>query len=124
MAFGSSGAGVEVLPATTRTANVNGTGIDTWAKGRPQGSIFMLSVGAASGTTPTLDVKIQDSLDNSTFNDVAGAALTQKTAAGFQEINVGQTRRYVRAVGTVGGTTPSFTYSVTAVLGDPVDSPQ
>lgn len=123
MSLGSSAAGVELLSALARTANANGTGVDTWAKGRPQSSICVLSIGAASGTTPTLDVKIQDSADNSSWADVSGAAFAQKTAAAFAELNVGQTRRYIRAVGTVGGTTPSFTYAVIAVLGDPIELP-
>jgi hypothetical protein len=73
-------------------------------------------IGTTTGTTPTLDGKIQDSADNSSFADVSGYAFTQATAAGIANLNVDtrKVRRYIRYVGTIGGTTPSFTMSVTA----------
>lgn len=73
-------------------------------------------VGAVSGTDPTLDGKIQDSADGSTdWQDVAGATFTQVTAStNHQAIGVDtrKARRYIRYVGTIGGTTPSFTMDV------------
>ena len=71
-----------------------------------------LDVTAASGTTPTLNVVLEDSLDNGgTWNTIGTFA--QRTAAGREVINVTTpfTDR-VRARWTVGGTTPSFTFSV------------
>lgn len=70
-----------------------------------------LDVTAASGTTPTLNVVIEDTLDGTNWNTVGTFA--QKTAAGREVINVTTpfTDR-LRARWTVGGTTPSFTFSV------------
>src|SRR4051812_876213 len=84
----------------TATASANGTGVDT------QGytdAVVVLEVGTVSGTTPTLNVKVQESDDNSTFSDVTGATFTQVTATGSSqvlrvaELNVGR-KRYLRTV--------------------------
>lgn len=123
MSFGEGAKGIEILPALARTANATSTGVDMWASNRARGAVVMLSIGAATGTTPTLDVKMQHSDNNSTFTDISGAAFAQKTAAGFAELDIKNTKRYIRAIGTVGGTTPNFTYSVTAVVGDALDGP-
>lgn len=71
-----------------------------------------LDVTAASGTTPTLNVVLEDTLDGGvTWNTIGTFA--QRTAAGREVINVTTpfTDR-LRARWTVGGTTPSFTFSV------------
>lgn len=58
--------------------------------------------GAGTGT---LDGKIQDSADNSSFADVSGLTFTQETTgAGIQKlvINPKSVRRYIKYVGTIG----------------------
>ena len=125
MAFGEHAAGVEILPALARTANATSGGVDTAAKNNPQGAVALLSVGAASGTAPTLDVRLQHA-DNDVaaeYTDVPNGAFGQRTGAGFQERDIKNFKRFVRAVGVVGGGTPSFTYSVTVVLGDAMRVP-
>ncbi len=112
----------------TATSTATGTGVDT--KGY-NSAMAVLEVGAVSGTSPTLNVKIQDSADNSTFADVSGLTLTQVTAANNSQVlridglNTSTLRRYLRAVGTIGGTSPSFAFSVEILLGrafqDPVN---
>lgn len=97
------------LTAITTTAN--GASQDGGAA-TTTGWRATLHVTAKSGTTPTLDVKLQDSADNSTFADVTGGAFTQRTAAGSQILysaSGATLRRYVRLVYTVAGTSPSFT---------------
>ena len=80
-----------------------------------------LQVTAASGTTPTLDVVIEDTLDGTNWNVVATFA--QKTVAAREVINVFPLKAEsatfqpvfadrIRVRWTVGGTTPSFTFSV------------
>ena len=104
---------------SAQTSTANGTGVDT--KGYDN-AMVTLEVGAVSGTSPTLDVKIQESDDNSTFSDVSGATFTQVTAANSSqkirvaELNVPR-KRYLRAVATIGGTSPSFTMAVNILLG-------
>jgi hypothetical protein len=73
-----------------------------------------LDVTAASGTTPTLDVVIEDTLDGTNWNTI-GSAFTQKTTTGRQVIDIqGLFTGQLRVRWTIGGTTPSFTFSVKA----------
>jgi hypothetical protein len=104
----------------TATATATGTGVDT------QGyfdAVAVLEVGAVSGTTPTLNVKIQESDDNSSWADVSGATFTQVSASNssqvlrLSELNVTR-KRYLRALGTIAGTTPSFAFGVQLLMGD------
>ena len=70
-----------------------------------------LNVTAAAGTTPTLDVVVEDTLDGMNWNVLA--TFGQKAAAGREVVNV--TTPFadrLRVRWTVGGTTPSFTFDV------------
>lgn len=108
------------------TASANGTGIDTQGY---NDAMVILEVGAVSGTSPTLDVKIQESDDNSTFTDVSGATFTQVTASNSSQVlrlsSLNVTRsRYVRAVATIGGTSPSYDFSCEVLLGGGASGPE
>jgi hypothetical protein len=96
------------LTATATSSKINAGGYGV-AKA-------FLRITAASGTTPTLDIKFQDSADGTNFVDVATGAFAQKTAtdtgSSLVLSNVGP---YLRAVQTVGGTTPSFTFDLYVV---------
>ena len=108
-----------LLPTLLRTATATGSAVDLL--GVKSGISFILDCGAATvGTLPTMDVKIQDSADGSTgWADVTGMVFTQvTTVASSQTLGIanGKTKRYVRAVGTIGGSaTPTFSYSVNAL---------
>ena len=70
-----------------------------------------LNVSAVSGTTQTLDVVIEDTLDGVNWNTVG--TFTQATAATRQVVNVTVPfADRVRFRWTIGGTTPSFTFAV------------
>lgn len=107
---------LNLFPSAARTATANGTGVDLQ---QYSGDVaVVLDSAAGTGTTPTLDVKLQDSADNSTFADITGATFTQVTGTASQQkivVNKDAARRYVRAVATIGGGTPSFTFSVNAL---------
>lgn len=97
-----------------RTSTVTGSAVDV---SKNAGSLVILQeVGTVSGTTPTLDGKIQDSDDGSTgWADVTGATFTQVTASdSYQKLvlDARQVKKFVRYVGTIAGTTPSFTMGV------------
>lgn len=82
------------------TAAATGTGVDLKDYEGP-----VLIVQNHGTSTGTLDGKIQDSADNSSFADVAGATFTQSTTtADIQDLVVQskQVRRYIKYVGTVG----------------------
>lgn len=104
-----------LVPSAARTtsgsANVN-------LPNDGQALIAQLEVTAHAGTTPTLDVKFQDSVDGTNYIDIPSAAFTQVTTTD------GRTRLAITApftgllkvVWTIGGTTPSYTFSVKARL--------
>jgi len=103
---------VSIKPQTA-TSTVTGAAVDTLGYGE---GVALLEVGAVSGTTPTLDVKIQEcDTSGGTYTDVPGATFTQVTAAdNEQKIKLdlkaksGSRKRYIKAVGTIAGTSPSF----------------
>lgn len=92
--------------ASGSTANLDGFNLKTL---RAQ-----LRTTAASGTTPTLDVVIEDTLDGTTWNTV-GTFTQVTTGSARQVINVtAPFSDTIRVRWTVGGTTPSFTFDVIA----------
>lgn len=108
---------INLADIAARTTTFTGTGVDVK---KHEGDVaVILDVGAVSGTTPTLDGKIQDSADGSTdWQDVSGATLTQVTAANASQkiaVDLNKARQFIRFVGTIAGTTPSFTFGVKAL---------
>ena len=66
-----------------------------------------LIVGNVAGTTPTMNVKLQESTDGTTYTDITGGAFTQVTTSNqVQYLAVKPTKRYVSCTGTIGGTNP------------------
>lgn len=105
------------------TSTVTGTGIDTMGY---NDAMITLEVGTVSGTSPTLDGKIQESdVLGSGYVDLAGATFTQVTASNnTQKIRLtGKTKRYIRFVGTIAGTSPSFDLAANALLGNAFREP-
>jgi hypothetical protein len=100
---------IALVPMSDITAGANGTGVDL--QDFVGEAAFFIAAKNVAGTNPTLDVKLQDSADNSSFDDVTGLAFTQVTAANTKasvfhrlNVNVDGLRRYVRAVTAIGGT--------------------
>ncbi len=89
-----------------------------------------LKVSAPSGSNPTLDIKIQTSLDGTSgWTDVTDGAFARMTGEGFAVRLVAPVERYVRVHYTLGGTLgPSFTAEVKAIAeaiyADPTDFAQ
>lgn len=96
-----------LVNATNLTATATGTGVEVNQVGPAKA--FLKVSGTISGTSPTLDVTIQAS-DVSNFGSgvVTLGRFAQVTAAAERFIHVDVQHKYVRAVSTVGGTTPSF----------------
>lgn len=80
--------------------------------------LVFLNITAVSGTTPTLDVSVES------FDEVGAAyapigSFTQKTATGIDTLKLtGTLGRLIRIKWTIGGTTPSFTFSVSGAFKD------
>lgn len=106
---------------SAQTATANGTAVDTQGY---NSLACTLEVGAVSGTSPTLDVKLQESdTSGGTYTDISGATFTQVTAANSSQVirldglNTGSRKRFIRAAATIAGTTPSFTLAANLLLG-------
>ena len=103
-------------PTAARTATGQTSGIDL--RVYDGAVVFLLDSAAGAGTSPTLDVTIEDSADNSSFSALSGAAFTQVTGtASAQKLSIDKdnAKRYVRIKCTIGGSSgQSFTFSVNA----------
>jgi hypothetical protein len=74
---------------------------------------FYISAGTI-GSSGTIDAKLQDSDDDSTYADITGKAITQITEAGTAYLYLDNpTSRYLDFVATVG--TAASTFSVVAL---------
>lgn len=111
---GAVGYGQNLLSHDAVGATANGAAVDGGAA-TSNGGIAHLHVTAASGTTPTLDVTIEHSVNGSsswstlaTFTQVTTSTASERVvvAAGTS------VRRYLRAVVTIAGTSPSYTVAV------------
>lgn len=114
---------ITVLPSTTQTATFNG---ETQTNLESKGIRLTLNISAISGTSPTLDIKLQHRDPVSlTWIDITDAAFTQKTATGTDDLVIypgitSTANRRVsdhlpkswRVVYTIGGTNPSVTFSL------------
>lgn len=97
------------------TTTTNGDTVDVGGGDAARPLTYALVCTAASGTSPTLDVKIQESADDSSWSDLA--AFPQLTGVGVKRVTVFSDKRYRRVVSTIAGTTPSFNFSVYGELG-------
>lgn len=113
-----------LVPAV-RTADANGTGVDT--QGYDNG-MMVVSVGDIdlANADETYVVKVEESDDNSSFSDtglsVTITADNEVDQVRLAELNVAR-KRYLRAVLDVGGTTPSCPVSALFLLGGKYSGP-
>jgi hypothetical protein len=104
-----AGASAEASSAKTTSGN-SAAGL-TNASGR--NAHFIVNVSAASGTTPTLVVRVQvQDPVSSTWVDLPGAATSTITGTGATLLSVTNLPRTYRLAWVITGTTPSFTFSV------------
>lgn len=117
-----------INPQAAAAGAINGTSMDRMTAGEQgfRSCVCKLSVGATTGTPTsfTVDAKLQDSADGTTFADVSPAQnLTQLTTANSETrlgVNLLNLRRYVRMVVTpafVGGTSPTVAVAAEFVFG-------
>ncbi len=77
---------------------------------RPSNVAFVLTMGAVTGTSPTISVSVQGS-DSPTFASgvvTYGTVSAAAVANAVRLINAHVYHRYVRASTTLGGTTPNY----------------
>lgn len=99
-----------IVASAARTASGNGDAVATNANQIN----LLVNVTAVAGTTPTLDLKLQYSHDGGTSWADAEAAdtFTQITAAKVVAKRFDVKGPHYRVVWTIGGTTPSFTFTI------------
>lgn len=109
---------VALIKAQTATSTVTGTGQDVTAY-VGIGKAVLSAGQATAGTTPTLDVKLQEcDTVGGTYTDITGATFTQVTGAGGDvlesvAVDFDKCKKFVRALATIAGTnTPTFAFSV------------
>lgn len=100
------------IASAARTTTGNSGVLDTQGFGTLS---FQFVVSAASGTLPTLDFEIQSSEDQINWGIVFDSQ--RFTTSGAQRLGaIRISARYYRIVWTIGGTTPSFTFSCVTTL--------
>lgn len=99
----------DAVSKAVRTATGNSGWIDI---GDAREIIAQIDSDAGTGTSPTLDVKIQTSWNgtDATAVDVPSGAFTQVVAASMQLKSLTVFHRYIKIVWTLAGTTPSFNF--------------
>lgn len=104
-------AGSSAEASSAKTASGNSAAGLTNASGR--NAHFIVNVSASGGTSPTLVVRvqIQDPV-SSAWVDLPGAATGTITGNGATLLSVNNLPRTYRLAWVIGGTTPSFTFSV------------
>jgi hypothetical protein len=105
------------VPNATDTLSASGAKIATGAATAVSGFaaaknlVLQLDVTVSSGTLPTLDVVVQDTVDGTNYNTIATFA--QKVTTGREVVRVATPFTDTLKVSwTIGGTNPSFTFSV------------
>lgn len=107
---------VTLAGSATVTGSANGAAVEV---GDATTLRLNLIVTAHAGTTPTLDVKVQTCptsggtwVETTVLGATTGAFPQVTTVNGTTRVVVTGLDRFVRIVSTLGGTTPSYTYSV------------
>jgi hypothetical protein len=104
-----------ILTSAARTATGQSTAFD---EGSLDTISVMVDVTAVSGTSPTMTVNVEWSWDNvSWFTADPVDAFTAITATGKKVKQFTIKGLYARLNYVIGGTTPSFTFSATAITG-------
>lgn len=99
----------KALASTARTTTGTGTPFAVEDITDIEGT---LSITAASGTSPTLDVRLETTVDGTNYYTVGSFA--QKTTTSTEAKAFGPLGNTARWAWTIGGTTPSFTFSTAA----------
>ncbi|MGP0566293.1 MULTISPECIES: hypothetical protein [unclassified Nitrospina] len=117
---------VNSLAPAAYTASSNGSGVDLQGY---DAAMVVFSAGAAD-TTDTDEVytpKVEESDDDVTYTAVAAGdlegALADLSANSIQGVGYKGSKRYIRAVFTITGTTPSIQAAGTVLRGHPAQAP-
>jgi hypothetical protein len=104
---------------TPRTSTGTGTGFQIGAVGAAQRMYACLHVLSVAGTTPSITVALQSSVDNTFSSPTTRLTFAADTALDGQALSVlgAITDQWWRVAWTISGTTPSFLFAVSAGIG-------
>ena len=102
---------VTLLAVGGRSTTVTGSAVTGLAAAKQL--VMQLDVTTASGTSPTLDVVVQDTVDGSNWNTIATFAQATGVTREVIRLTTAFTDQ-LRVVGTIAGTTPVFIFGVLA----------
>jgi hypothetical protein len=105
---------MKIIESLSRTTSGNSSDLRVYGG---ESVRAQLNVTAASGTTPTLNVLVEDSLDNgATYNTIGTFA--QKTTPGREVINITTPfAENLRVSWTIAGNNPNFIFAVDLSVG-------
>jgi hypothetical protein len=115
--------GTPVHPASTGTGTADSGSVDMSKFRR---AMFLVNVGSV-GAAGTVDAKLQESSDDSSFTDLSGTGvsisqITTSNKIATLEVRAGQlTKRYVRCRVTIGGN--AVLLCVNAIGGEAIQKP-
>lgn len=118
--------GVSSMVPASYTATTSGSGVDLRDY---DGAMIVFQAGTVDtgNADETYTPGVEESDDNSNFSAVAASdlegALSNMTANSVQRVGYKGARRYIRAVLTLGGTTPAIAASALVVRGLPHHAP-
>lgn len=101
----------ELILKSSAAVTANGQSNPADVTSFEQGLLF-IDITAVSGTSPTIDFKVQTKIAGE-WVDLPGVTIAQQTAVGDVVTALTNFGKDIRLSYTVGGTTPSFTFSVT-----------
>lgn len=104
---------IEVIPSAARTATFQTATFGSNFRNMQ----FGLEVTAASGTTPTLNIDVEHSVDGTVWH-VVGSFVEVTSAPDFEFLPQTAEADLWRLNCTIAGTTPSFTFVVRVLLFD------
>ena len=81
--------------------------------------MLILDSAAGGGSSPTLDIKVTESdASGGRYTDLSGATFTQVTGSASMQtlaINKDECKLFIKIVQTIGGSSPTFTFSINLV---------
>ena len=114
------GARTGLGPSAQGIGTVNGAGVNVQGVDE---ALIHLMLGTLV-TASTIDVKVQESDDNSTFSDITGAVFAQKTQAGGDSdkefvgrINLVGAKKFIRIVSVVAAAVANNACAIELILG-------
>jgi len=111
MPIGGYAAKQAILTSAARTTNGQSSNFNVSEFSR---LTFYTNVSAASGTSKNLNIKIQESPDQSTWYDMDGLE-GDLSAIGSLRLTTDEQTLYIRVNYSITGTNPSFTFTVDMV---------